>query len=104
MFIFGNLILATANIIDNLLDVYKWIIIIAAVLSWVSPDPYNPVVRFLYNVTEPVLRPIRRVIGYRLGPVDISPLIIILAIMFIQRFLISSMIEIAYKIKGGAMI
>lgn len=104
MFIFGNLILAAANIIDIILDVYKWVIIIAAIISWVNPDPYNPVVRFLYTVTEPVLRPIRRLIGYRLGPIDISPVIVILAIIFIQRFLISSLIEVAYKLKGGAMI
>lgn len=104
MFILGNLILAAANIIDIVLGVYKWVIIIAAIISWVNPDPYNPIVRFLYTVTEPVLRPIRRLIGYRLGPIDISPVIVILAIIFIQRFLISSLIEVAYKLKGGAMI
>ncbi|MDI6729627.1 MAG: YggT family protein [Thermodesulfovibrionales bacterium] len=104
MFIFGNLVLAVANVLDILLDVYKWVIIIAAIISWVSPDPYNPIVRFLYLVTEPVLRPIRRLIGGRLGPIDISPLIVILAIIFIQKFLISSLIELGYKIKGGAVI
>lgn len=101
MFIFGNLILAIASILDIVLNVYKWVIIIAAVISWINPDPYNPIVRFLYSVTEPVLRPIRRLIGYRLGPIDISPLVVIIAIIFIQRFLISSLIEIGYKIKGG---
>lgn len=104
MFIFGNLILAAANVLDILFDVYKWIIIISAIISWVNPDPYNPIVRFLYSVTEPVLRPIRRLIGGRLGPIDISPLIVILAIIFIQKFLISSLIELGYKIKGGAVI
>lgn len=104
MFIIGNFILAIANVLDIVLGVYKWIIIIAAVVSWVNPDPYNPIVRFLYSVTEPALRPIRRLIGYRLGPIDISPLIAILIILFIQKFLISSLIEIAYKIKGGALI
>ncbi len=104
MFIFGNLILAAANVLDIVLDIYKWIIIIAAIISWVNPDPYNPIVRFLYSITDPVLRPIRRLIGGRLGPIDISPLIVILAIIFIQRFLISSLIELGYKIKGGALI
>jgi YggT family protein len=104
MFIFGNLVLAVANVLDILLDVYKWIVIIAAIISWVNPDPYNPIVRFLYSVPEPVLRPIRRLIGGRLGPIDISPLIVILAIIFIQKFLISSLIELGYKIKGGAVI
>ncbi len=104
MFIFGNLILAVASILNIVLEVYQWIIIIAAIISWVNPDPYNPIVRFLYSVTEPVLRHVRRIIGGRLGPIDISPIIVILAIIFIQRFLIGSMIEMAYKIKGGGLI
>jgi len=104
MFVLGNLILAIANILDIVLSLYMWIVIIAALISWVNPDPYNPIVRFLYSVTEPVFRPIRRLIGFRLGPIDITPLVVILAIMFIQRFLIHSLIELAYKIKGGALI
>ena len=104
MFIIGNLILAITGVLDIILGVYKWIIIIAAVVSWVSPDPYNPIVRFLYLVTEPVLRPIRRIIGYRLGPIDISPLVAILIIIFIQRFFITTLTELAYKIKGGAIL
>jgi YggT family protein len=76
-----------------------WIIIVAALISWVSPDPYNPIVRLLYRATEPVLRPIRRLVGNRLGPIDISPLIVVLVIMFVKRFLVVSLIEIAYKIK-----
>lgn len=104
MFVLGNLVLAVANILDILLSIYFWIVIIAALISWVNPDPYNPIVRFLYSVTEPVFRPIRRLIGFRLGPIDISPLIVILAIMFIQRFLIHSLIELGYKIKGGTLI
>lgn len=104
MFIFGNLILAIANILDIVLSAYMWIVIIAALISWVSPDPYNPIVRLLYSVTEPVFRPIRRLIGFRLGPIDISPLVVILAIIFIQRFLISSLIEFGYKLKGGALL
>lgn len=103
MFIFGNLILAVANILNIVLEVYQWIVIISALLSWVNPDPYNPIVRFLHSVTEPVFRPIRRVIGYRLGPIDISPLIVILAIIFTRKFLVSSLIELGYKIKGGAL-
>jgi YggT family protein len=104
MFVVGNLILAVANILDIVLSLYMWIVIIAALISWVNPDPYNPIVRFLHSVTEPVLRPIRRLIGFRLGPIDISPLVVILAIMFIQRFLIHSLVELGYKIKGGGLI
>jgi len=101
MFIFGNLILAIASILDVILGLYKWVIIIAAIVSWVNPDPYNPVVRFLRAVTDPVLRPIRRLIGYRLGPIDVSPLIAIIGIIFIQKFFIRSLIEFGYTIKGG---
>ena len=81
-----------------------WMIIINALLSWVNPDPYNPIVRFLHAVAEPVLRPIRRLIGYRLGPIDIAPLIVIIAIVFIQKFLVSSLIELGIKIKGGSVV
>lgn len=101
MFLFGNLVLAIAQILNFMLDIYFWVIIIAAVVSWVSPDPYNPIVRFLYAVTEPVLRPIRRLIGFRLGPIDISPVIVILVIIFAQTFLVRSLIKLGYKLGGG---
>jgi YggT family protein len=103
MFLFGNLLLAIANVLDIILSVYMWIVIIAAIISWVNPDPYNPVVRFLYSVTEPVFKPIRRFTG-RLGPIDISPLIVILAIIFTKKFLISSLIDLGYKLKRGGII
>jgi YggT family protein len=95
----GNLVLTIADILNLVLTIYMWIIVAAALISWVSPDPYNPIVRFLYRVTNPVLRPIRRLIGSRFGPVDISPLIVVLIIYLIQKFLITSLIEVAYKIK-----
>jgi len=101
MFVFGDLLIAIAKILDTLLEVYKWVIIIAALLSWVNPDPYNPIVKFLHSVTEPVFRPIRRLIGYRLGPIDISPIIVILAIIFIQSFLVRTLIKVGYKFGGG---
>ena len=101
MFVFGDLIISVAKIADTLLEIYKWVIIISALISWVNPDPYNPIVRFLYSVTEPVFRPIRRLIGYRLGPIDISPIIVILAIIFIQSFLVRTLIKVGYKFGGG---
>ena len=104
MFIFANLLLAIAHILDIALTIYMWIVIISAVISWVNPDPYNPIVRFLRVVTEPVYRPIRKLIGYRLGPIDISPMIVILAIIFVQKFLVSSLIEFAYKLKRGGIV
>ena len=101
MFVFGDFIIGIAKIIDMLLEIYKWIVIVAALISWVSPDPYNPIVRFLHGVTEPVLRPIRRAIGNRLGPIDISPVVVILVIIFVQSFLIRSLIKIGYQFGGG---
>ncbi len=101
MFVFGDLLITIARILDVLLEAYKWVVIVAALISWVSPDPYNPIVRFLYAVTEPVFRPIRRLIGYRLGPIDISPIIVILAIIFIQSFLVRTLIKVGYKFGGG---
>ncbi len=101
MFVFGDFIVAVAKIFDMLLEIYKWVVIVAALISWVNPDPYNPIVRFLYSVTEPVFRPIRRVIGHRLGPIDISPIVVILAIIFVQSFLIRSLIKIGIRFGGG---
>lgn len=98
MFIFGNLFHAIAFVLNTVLTVYMWIIIIAALLTWVNPDPYNPIVRFLYSVTDPVLRPIRRRISLGLG-VDISPIIVILIIMFIRYFIVASLFDMAARMK-----
>lgn len=97
----GNFIIAAAEVLNIVLDLYYWIIIIAAIISWVNPDPYNPLVRFLHRITAPVLNPVRRMIGGRLGPIDVSPIIVIFAIIFIQRFLVRSLIEFGYRLKGG---
>jgi YggT family protein len=101
MFIFANLLIAIASIANILLTLYMWIVIISALISWVNPDPYNPIVRFLHAVTDPGLKPIRKVIGYRLGIIDISPMVVILGILFVKYFLIQSLIEFAYRLKGG---
>lgn len=98
MFIASNFLSALASILDTVLSIYMWIIIIAALVSWVSPDPYNPLVRFLYRATDPVLRPVRRVVGV-MGGLDFSPLIVILIIMFIRRFLIASLVDIAIRMR-----
>ena len=78
MFVLGNFIVAVARIIDMALTLYMWIIVIRAVLSWVNPDPYNPVVRLLYQVTEPLLARVRRWIPFRGMGIDLSPIIILL--------------------------
>ena len=71
-----------------LIDIYTWLIIAAALISWVSPDPYNPLVRFLRRVTEPVLRPIRQLLAPYQGGLDFSPLVAILIIQFVERVIL----------------
>ncbi|HAO93989.1 MAG: hypothetical protein A2X99_01585 [Deltaproteobacteria bacterium GWB2_55_19] len=100
MFALANLINALAQILDIALSAYLWIIIARAIISWVNPDPYNPIVRFLYQVTEPVLYRVRRVIPF-LGGIDLSPMIVILAIYFIKKFAVVSLIELAVRLKAG---
>ncbi|RMG02624.1 MAG: YggT family protein [Nitrospirae bacterium] len=102
MFVIGNLLIAVGNILDIVLNIYTWVIIIAALISWVNPDPYNPIVRFLYRVTEPVLRPIRRRLGI-FGGIDISPIVVLLAIMFVRYFIVRSIIELGFRMKGGLL-
>ncbi len=101
MFIFGDFLVTVAKILDIILQIYEWVVIIAALISWVNPDPYNPIVRFLYSVTEPAFRPVRRLIGYRLGPIDISPIVVILVIIFARSFLVTTLIKIGYSVGGG---
>jgi YggT family protein len=100
MFIFSNFIDALAVVISWGLTIYMWIIIIRAIISWVNPDPYNPIVQFLYQATEPVLYAVRRRMPYT-GGIDISPIIVIMGIVFLQIFLVGSLREIAARL-GGA--
>jgi YggT family protein len=96
MFVFGNLFQAVAAILDTVLTIYMWIIIISSLLSWVNPDPYNPIVRFLYSVTDPVLRPIRRRLGLSMG-IDISPMVVILLILFAKYFIVATLYDLSSK-------
>jgi YggT family protein len=98
MFLAGNFVLALATIINLVLEAYFWIIIARALLSWVNPDPFNPIVRFLYRVTEPVLRPIRRRLPIQMG-LDFSPLIVIVAIKFLQMFLVESLRDLGVSLR-----
>jgi YggT family protein len=99
MFLFANLLGAVATILNYALWFYMWIVIARAVISWVSPDPYNPIVQFLYRATEPVLEPIRRRLPGGGFGIDFSPLIVIFAIYFLQMFLVSSLRDIAFRLR-----
>jgi YggT family protein len=98
MFIISNFVIAVAKILNVGLTIYMWIIIARAVISWVNPDPYNPIVRFLNNVTEPVLYRIRRFIPFSFGGIDFSPLVVLLAIIFLQAFLVQSLYQMAARL------
>ena len=95
MIILSNFLIAIAKVLDIALTIFMWIVIARAVLSWVSPDPYNPIVRFIHRVTEPALYQIRRRIPVSFGGIDFSPIIVILAIVFLQRFVVHSLYELA---------
>ena len=98
MFVVSNFMFAIAKILNMGLSLYMWIIVARAVISWVNPDPYNPIVRFLNTVTEPVLYPIRRRLPIHLGGIDFSPILVILVIIFLQNFLIRSLVQLAQRL------
>ena len=98
MFMISNFLLALAKLVEILLGIYMWIVIGRAILSWVNPDPYNPIVRFLHEVTEPVLARIRRWIPAVAGSIDFSPMILIIAIYFLMSFLVPTLRHMAVAI------
>jgi YggT family protein len=95
MFVMNNFIMALAQLLDFLLSAYMWIVIGRAVISWVNADPYNPVVRFLHDITEPLLSRIRRMLPVSMGGIDFSPMLLIVAIMFLQSFLVPTLKQMA---------
>lgn len=97
MFVAKNLIVALATVVDYALWAYMWTFIIRAVLSWVSPDPYNPIVRALYAITEPVLSQLRRRLPLFAGSIDFSPIVAILIIVFLQRFVVRTLFDLALR-------
>ena len=100
MFALSNLLIAVANVLDILLTILYWLILIRALISWVNPDPYNPIVQFLNNVTEPILDPIRKLLplGFRFG-IDISPIIAFLIIVFIKSFLVRTLLDLSLRLR-----
>lgn len=100
MFILANLVNALAFLLDSILTIYMYILIARAIISWVNPDPYNPVVNFLHRVTEPVLSPIRRLLP-DMGGIDVSPIVVFMIIIFLQKFMIHSLMEIGIRLKYG---
>jgi YggT family protein len=101
LFIIGNFLVSLAGILGVVLKIYMWLIVIRAVLSWFTPNSYSPVVQFLYAITEPVLSWARRILPstlYRTG-IDFSPLVVILIIVFLQQFLVGSLLELGLSLR-----
>ncbi len=99
MFVAGNFVSAVATVLSYALDIYGWLIVIRALLSWVSPDPNNPIVQFIERATEPALVQFRRLVPpYRLG-IDLSPLLAILAIYFLKIFHVQTLFGIAARLQ-----
>ncbi len=100
MFILSNFLIGLANILSIIFTIAWWLILIRALLSWVNPDPYNPIVQFLYKTTEPILYPIRKILPESLKfGIDISPIIAFLAIVFLRSFLIQTLYQLAANLR-----
>ena len=94
----GNFLTAVADLLNFVFEAYIWIVIGRAVISWVNPDPYNPIVKFLRQVTDPLLVKIRQVVPI-MGGFDLSPMILILVIMFLQNFLVPTLYQLASSLQ-----
>jgi YggT family protein len=102
MSVLGNLIMALAQVLHLLLNVYMLLVVARAIISWVSPDPYNPIVNFLYRATDPVLRYVQRIVP-PIGGIDLSPILVLIVIVFLDQFLVDSLREIGFRLKSGAI-
>jgi YggT family protein len=91
VFVWTNLVLWIAQVLQGALYLYFWVVLIAVLMSWIEPNPYNPVVRTLYALTEPVFDFVRRHIPVVFGGIDLSPLIVIIGIEFLQQYFIPTM-------------
>ncbi|MDD4909259.1 MAG: YggT family protein [Candidatus Omnitrophica bacterium] len=99
MFIAANFLRAAAGVLDLLLTILYWLILVRALISWVNPDPFNPIVQFLYKATEPILNPIRRILPFTYtAGIDFSPVVAFFAIIFLKGFIVKSLIDLSYRI------
>jgi YggT family protein len=98
MFVLANFLIAAARVLSIFLTIFWWLLLIRVLISWVSPNPFNPLVQFIYRATDPVLEPIRRRMP-PLGMIDFSPIIAFILIIFMQSFLVQTLVDIAYRIR-----
>lgn len=93
MYAWSNLIIFVAQTLDSLLTLYLYVVIIAALMTWIEPNPYNPIVRFLYSITEPIFEWCREHVPVVFGGIDFSPILVIIVIQLIQRVVIPSAVH-----------
>jgi YggT family protein len=86
-------------VIDYGLQIYSWIVIARVVISWVNADPYNPIVRAIYSLTEPVLYRIRQALPVFAGGIDFSPIVVFMGILFLQSFLVQTLHQLALRMQ-----
>jgi YggT family protein len=99
MFVLGNFLVAMAQVLGMVLTLYLYVVVGSAILSWVNPDPYNPIVRFLRGATEPVYRRLRRVLPLYAGGIDFTPMVVILLIVFLQSFLVDTLVQMGARLQ-----
>lgn len=91
---------ALATVVNYVFQIYFYIVIGRAIISWVNPDPYNPIVRFLYNATDPVLNRIRRLIPLQFGGIDFSPILLLVALEVCRQLLVGLIIGASRGLGG----
>lgn len=99
MFVLANLLNSVALLLHYVLTIYLWIVVARAVISWVNPDPYNPIVRFLQAATDPVLNRLRNFLPLFFGGFDFSPIIVFLVIIFLDNFVVGTLQQIAVRLQ-----
>ena len=97
MVVLREMILAIAQVVDLAFSIYVFIVIARALVSWVNPDPYNPIVRFLHSATDPVLSRIQRLVPLQFGGIDFSPVVLLIGLAFVQRLVKALLIYLAYS-------
>ena len=93
----GNIIAGLGGIVHSLITIYMWVVIIAALLTWVRPDPTNPIVQLLYRLTEPAYTLLRRYVPTVFNGIDLAPLIIIIGLQVIDVIFV----RLVYALAGA---
>lgn len=96
--ILQNLLLALAQTLSMIINLYIWIIIISALISWVQPNPYNPIVQILNRLTWPAYRMVKKFFNPVFGGIDLTPIVIILVLQFLNIFLVGNLTSFAYAL------